>query len=588
MKIELQNEDEVKLCQFDLRLPNGVTVATKSNGKLDVKLTERVESHSVTGRQLENGNYRFVVSSMDNDSFIGNEGTLVEITLDVPATIEAGEYIVKVQNVELSVPNGNDLMVVKPADTESKLTVKSYTPGDVNNDGSVSVTDVGCAINYILEQVPSVFNFEAADMNGDKNVSVTDVGMIINLILNGSIDFDNNDKTPVGVVAVDLGLPSGTIWSNMNVGATSPEGYGNYFAFGSTNPNVWGPSNYDYNDMTPFSVDSTYYEEFNEWGYTYTVKPEYDAATVIWGNKWRIPSYQQLKELEEECTISFTTMNSVKGCKFTSKSNGNYIFLPAAGNIYYDDGIVKNDGWGCYCSNTWESMTFVYEHRLFQDCYWNRAFGLSIRPIYVNSISSVSSRMGTKVKSVSYNTDFLPNLSLMPVADGYQLLLEDKDDFIGFQFDVELGEGVTINGVRLAGDSDHLLTCRKLGNGKWRVVCYSPTNSTFNPDEVTLLTFNTVGNIAITDIRLTTAKFDELRPAPIVGTPTDIASIEQGMKMNVEGGKLCINSDRDTTLRLYSLGGSIYRTLQVKKGMNSFDGLRAGIYMINNQKMIVR
>ena len=134
-----------------------------------------------------------------------------------------------------------------------------------------------------------------------------------------------------------------------------------------------------------------------------------------------------------------------------------------------------------------------------------------------------------------------------------------------------------------------MLTCRQLSNGKWRVVCYSPTNSSFSPNKGgCLLTINTEHTISLGDIRLTTTGFDELRPAPIVGTPTDIASIEQGMKMNVEGGKLCINSDRDTTLRLYSLGGSVYRTLQVRKGRNSFDGLRKGIYMINNQKIIVR
>ena len=180
-------------------------------------------------------------------------------------------------------------------------------------------------------------------------------------------------------------------------------------------------------------------------------------------------------------------------------------------------------------------------------------------------------------------------LSLMPVADGYELLLEDKDAFIGFQFDVELEEGTTINNMQLDSESDHVLTCRQLSNGKWRAVCYSPTNSSFSPNKGDcLLTINTERTISLGDIRLTTAGFDELRPAPIIGTPTDIASIEQGMKMNVEGGKLCINSDRDTTLRLYSLGGSIFRTLQVRKGRNSFDGLRKGIYMINNQKVIVR
>ena len=150
LSIELSNEDEVKLCQFDLRLPDGVTVATKSNGKLDAKLTERAESHSVSATRLGNGDYRFVVSSMEGDSFTGNSGALMEITLDVAATMEAGQYAVKVLNTELSVPDGNDLIVVRPADTEATLTVKRYTPGDVNSDGSVSVTDVGIIINLIL------------------------------------------------------------------------------------------------------------------------------------------------------------------------------------------------------------------------------------------------------------------------------------------------------------------------------------------------------------------------------------------------------------------------------------------------------
>ena len=82
LPINLNNEDVVKLCQFDLQLPTGVTVATKSNGKLDANLTERAETHSISSQQLSNGNYRFIISSMDNDSFTGNSGTLVEIKLD--------------------------------------------------------------------------------------------------------------------------------------------------------------------------------------------------------------------------------------------------------------------------------------------------------------------------------------------------------------------------------------------------------------------------------------------------------------------------------------------------------------------------
>lgn len=383
LSIELTNEDEVKLCQFDLRLPEGVSLITLNNGKYDVALTERAESHRVSSTRLSNGDYRFVISSLDNDSFTGNSGTLMNIGLGILASMEAGEYTVKVLNAELCVPDGNDLMVVRPADTESKLTVKAYTSGDVNSDGSVSVTDVGCAINYILEQMPSVFVFEAADMNGDKSVSVTDVGMIINLIL--------------------------------NEGAAS-----------------------------------------------------------------------RRTELR-------TTMEDAR-------------------------------------------------------------------------------------------------LSLMAVAVGYDLLLEDKDEFVGFQMDVELAGNSTIGDIRLAddGESDHLLAYRQLGNGKWRVVCYSPTNSIFAADGAALLTIGTKGIAGISNIRLTTACLDELRPGDLSGTPTGIAGVSQGMKIGVQGSALCIDSDRGATLTLYSPDGRISRKLSVKKGANRFDGLHKGIYMINNQKVILR
>lgn len=192
LPIEMTNEDVVRSCHFDLRLPEGVKVATKSNGRLDVKLAERAENYSVKSQQMENGDYRFIIASVDEeDMFMDNNGILMEVTVEVPDTMEAGDYEVKVLNAELSVADGNGVVAVKLDDAESRLTVSSkaddvqptFTPGDVNDDASVTVTDVGCTINYLLEQVPSAFNFEAADMNGDGVITVTDVGMIINLIL---------------------------------------------------------------------------------------------------------------------------------------------------------------------------------------------------------------------------------------------------------------------------------------------------------------------------------------------------------------------------------------------------------------------
>ena len=193
LPIEMTNEDVVRSCHFELRLPEGVKVATKSNGRLDVKLGERAENYSVKSQQMENGEYRFIIASVDEeDMFMDDNGILMEVTVEVPDTMVVGDYEVKVLNAELSVADSNGVVTVKLDDAESMLTVSSkaddvqptFTPGDVNDDASVTVTDVGCTINYLLEQVPSAFNFEAADMNGDGVITVTDVGMIINLILN--------------------------------------------------------------------------------------------------------------------------------------------------------------------------------------------------------------------------------------------------------------------------------------------------------------------------------------------------------------------------------------------------------------------
>lgn len=190
LSVNLQNEDEVMSCQFDLSLPTGVTVATKSDGTLDVKLTERADNHSISRKQLENGNYRFIISSLDNDFFTGNNGTLLKIALDVSATMEVGEYTVKVFNTELRISNGNDPKIVKSADTESKLIVTNYTFGDVNDDGCVDIADAVCIVNYIVGKPTLVFIEAAADVNNDGVVDISDSVHIINFIVGKIVTLD--------------------------------------------------------------------------------------------------------------------------------------------------------------------------------------------------------------------------------------------------------------------------------------------------------------------------------------------------------------------------------------------------------------
>ena len=172
---------------------------------------------------------------------------------------------------------------------------------------------------------------------------------------------------------VDLGLPSGTLWATCNIGATSPEEYGNYFAWGETEPydkngkTTFGWSTYKWCNGSPSTL--TKYNTSSSDG-TVDNKTELDleddAAYVNWGSKWRMPSQAQFKELMNSnyTTTEWTSVNGVNGRLITSKTNGNSIFLPAAGyrggtsldyaglfgyywsrTLYTDD---PNYAWGLY------------------------------------------------------------------------------------------------------------------------------------------------------------------------------------------------------------------------------------------------
>ena len=134
---------------------------------------------------------------------------------------------------------------------------------------------------------------------------------------------------------VDLGLPSGTLWATCNVGADTPEGFGDYFAWGETAPKddysweTYRWCNGYFNTMTKYCTNGSYGTVDNRT----ELDPEDDAAYVNWGSSWRMPTMEQQLELRNECTWTWTERNGVNG-KLVTGPNGNTIFLPAAG--YYD------------------------------------------------------------------------------------------------------------------------------------------------------------------------------------------------------------------------------------------------------------
>ena len=163
---------------------------------------------------------------------------------------------------------------------------------------------------------------------------------------------------------VDLGLPSGTLWATCNVGANSPEGYGDYFAWGETTPkSVYSWDTYQYGD------GSTFTKYTGSDGLT-TLLPEDDAATANLGSGWRMPTKEEFEELYNNTTVTWTQLNGVNGRLFTA-SNGNSLFLPAAGGRY-ESSLYDAGSHGLY----WSSSLHAY-YAWYLDFDWYLFSGVS-------------------------------------------------------------------------------------------------------------------------------------------------------------------------------------------------------------------
>ena len=211
--------------------------------------------------------------------------------------------------------------------------------------------------------------------------------LILSIVLLTGVSCSNTNY----IQAVDLGLPSGLKWASCNVGATTPEDYGDYYAWGETTPKYdysWTTYKYAYND------DRTLFKYCNKAKYKYgdigfidnktVLEPEDDAAHANWGGKWRMPTYAEWTELLENCTWTWTRQNGILGYQVASKTNGNSIFLPAARG-YYGTNFAGHGG------DYWSSSLYEYRPNSawefnFDSGYvgWDnshRSNGKSVRPV---------------------------------------------------------------------------------------------------------------------------------------------------------------------------------------------------------------
>lgn len=182
LPVAMKNKSN-NICGFqcDIVMPEGFSIATNDKGKYLLSVTGRGDDHSFSTLDRGNNTVRVVCTSLTNASFTGSEGDLFEISLTTAKTVEAGEYEIKLTNISLSNTASLDIPVV---DAMGTVTLKSFNPGDVNNDGKISVADVTAAISFVLGNESPTFIREAADMDSNNEVKVNDVTAIISLVLN--------------------------------------------------------------------------------------------------------------------------------------------------------------------------------------------------------------------------------------------------------------------------------------------------------------------------------------------------------------------------------------------------------------------
>ncbi|MBO7322866.1 MAG: PEGA domain-containing protein [Bacteroidales bacterium] len=288
-----------------------------------------------------------------------------------------------VNGYKVTGPNGNSIFLPAAGSRDGTTFYRKYSDGYYR-----SSTPKGTESSYTLNFSSGNKQFytgwryyghsvRAVYEGGAKSQSDTEINDMVDRALAtvnnkpSSSASGSKSRTINGHEYVDLGLPSGLKWATCNVGASSSEGNGNYYAWGEIEiKSEYYDSKTDGKSMQDISGNSTY-----------------DVARAKWGGSWRLPTKEEFSELRQKCKWQWTTQNGKKGYKVTGP-NGNSIFLPAAGCYNGRFGLISVGQWGYYWSSTpynhnngTEAYSLTIATSSLNLFYSNRYLGLSVRPV---------------------------------------------------------------------------------------------------------------------------------------------------------------------------------------------------------------
>lgn len=177
--VSLENEDEITAFQTDIYLPEGFELVQDGNDYMITLSDRKGRDHVIMASEMPDGAVRVLCYSPTLKTFKNNEGELFYITVKVPDDGD-GNYRFELNNTIVTTIDEDE---VHALNAYNNIMVFSYTLGDVNQSGDITVADVVATARYILNQNPEPFVFEAADINGDNKISITDVVKIAHMVL---------------------------------------------------------------------------------------------------------------------------------------------------------------------------------------------------------------------------------------------------------------------------------------------------------------------------------------------------------------------------------------------------------------------
>lgn len=190
LPIIMDNTEDIISFEFELSLPDGISVKQDNRGKYVISLSEeRANSHQLLTKELDNGNISIASYSMTNEVFSGRSGVIAYVTLVIDKNIASGSYAASCNNIVMTKTSATDAFYV--VHTESTITVVDYILGDVNGDGIINVTDISGVISLWLGNNSTSLNKKAADINKDGIINVIDISGVINIFLGNDARKEN-------------------------------------------------------------------------------------------------------------------------------------------------------------------------------------------------------------------------------------------------------------------------------------------------------------------------------------------------------------------------------------------------------------